>query len=48
MRLIAETIKSVPPIKGRPWEERVVLGVWAVSIPKKHTNLSTDESRPNT
>lgn len=30
MRLIAETVASVKP--SRPWESRVVLGVWAVSL----------------
>jgi Glycerophosphoryl diester phosphodiesterase family len=32
MRLIGETISSVPPSKDRPWNERVVLGIWAVRI----------------
>lgn len=30
MRLIAETLAEVKPTK--PWEERVVLGCWAVSL----------------
>lgn len=30
MRLIAETISSVKP--SRPWNERIVLGCWAVSL----------------
>ncbi|KAF4555835.1 Phosphatidylglycerol phospholipase C-like protein [Elsinoe fawcettii] len=30
MRLIAETIKSVPPPSSKPWKERVVLGCWAL------------------
>jgi len=29
MRLIASTIASVSPSPHRPWEERIVLGVWA-------------------
>ncbi|KAI8943183.1 hypothetical protein NX059_001212 [Plenodomus lindquistii] len=29
MRLIAETIESVPPSPSRPWHERIVLGCWA-------------------
>jgi len=29
MRLIAETIDQVPPSPGRPWHERLVLGIWA-------------------
>ncbi|MCJ1390577.1 hypothetical protein MMC18_003437 [Xylographa bjoerkii] len=30
MRLIGETIRSVPPNPQSPWNERVVLGCWAV------------------
>jgi len=29
MRLISETIRSVPPIPSRPWHNRIVLGCWA-------------------
>ncbi|TKX23490.1 phosphatidylglycerol phospholipase C [Elsinoe australis] len=29
MRLIAETIKSVPPPQSKSWKERIVLGCWA-------------------
>lgn len=29
MRLIADTIRSVPPSLLRPWQSRVVLGIWA-------------------
>ncbi|KKY17092.1 putative glycerophosphoryl diester phosphodiesterase [Diplodia seriata] len=29
MRLISETIASVPPAPSRPWNQRVVLGIWA-------------------
>jgi hypothetical protein len=36
MRLIAETIESVQLTQGPPWEERVVLGIWAVSPPKQY------------
>lgn len=32
MRLIAETIRSVPPSHRRPWEDRLVLGCWAVRM----------------
>ncbi|KAF9637815.1 Glycerophosphoryl diester phosphodiesterase [Lasiodiplodia theobromae] len=31
MRLIAETIASVPPSPSRPWNQRVVLGIWAAN-----------------
>ncbi|KAF2452938.1 Tubulin/FtsZ, GTPase domain-containing protein [Lineolata rhizophorae] len=31
MRLIAATIAQVPPAKGRPWAERILLGCWAAS-----------------
>lgn len=33
MRLIAETIQSVSPAEKRAWNERVVLGIWAVGSP---------------
>lgn len=33
MRLIGETIRQVRSIKNRPWNQRVVLGIWAVSLP---------------
>jgi len=44
MRLIAETIRKVTPSKNRPWNKRIVLGCWAVSIPTlevtaQHTNV---------
>ncbi|OJD34307.1 glycerophosphoryl diester phosphodiesterase [Diplodia corticola] len=29
MRLISETIASVPPAPSRPWNQRIVLGIWA-------------------
>lgn len=29
MRLIAETIESVPPHSSKPWNQRIVLGCWA-------------------
>jgi tubulin gamma len=29
MRLISETIQSVPPSPSRPWQSRIVLGCWA-------------------
>lgn len=29
MRLIAETIRSVSPSPSRPWQSRIVLGIWA-------------------
>lgn len=29
MRIIAETIKKIQPTKGRPWHDRIVLGIWA-------------------
>lgn len=29
MRLIANTIDSVPSTTGRPWHDRIILGVWA-------------------
>lgn len=29
MRLIGETIRSVPPSPQRPWHNRIVLGCWA-------------------
>ncbi|KAF2628376.1 tubulin-domain-containing protein [Macroventuria anomochaeta] len=29
MRLISETIRSVPPSPSKPWESRIVLGCWA-------------------
>jgi hypothetical protein len=29
MRLIGDTIRSVPPSPTRPWQDRIVLGVWA-------------------
>lgn len=29
MRLIAQTIDSVPPSKSRTWRERILLGIWA-------------------
>lgn len=29
MHLISETIKSVQPSSSRPWQSRIVLGVWA-------------------
>lgn len=29
MRLISETIRSVPPSPTRPWQSRIVLGCWA-------------------
>jgi hypothetical protein len=29
MRLIGETIRSVPPSASRPWQSRIVLGCWA-------------------
>lgn len=32
MRLIAQTIKSVPPSPSRPWSDRLVLGVWAAKF----------------
>jgi glycerophosphoryl diester phosphodiesterase len=31
MRLIGETIQSVKPSPSRPWNERIVLGIWSVS-----------------
>jgi len=31
MRLIAETIKSVPP-GARPWNDRILLGIWAAKF----------------
>lgn len=34
MRLIAETLAEVTP--SRVWKERVILGVWAVSLPLFH------------
>lgn len=30
MRLIGETIHEIPPHPGKPWNQRVVLGCWAV------------------
>jgi hypothetical protein len=40
MRLIAETISQVPASKTRPWEERIVLGIWATKyLPLCHTYL---------
>ena len=32
MRLIADTIKSVPPSRTRPWTDRIVLGIWAAKF----------------
>ena len=32
MRLIAATIKSVPPSHARPWSDRIVLGIWAAKF----------------
>ncbi|KAL9136865.1 MAG: hypothetical protein Q9175_001938 [Cornicularia normoerica] len=32
MRLIAETIRSVPPNTLKPWNQRLVLGCWAVKF----------------
>ena len=32
MRLIAETIKSVPENPSRSWDNRIVLGIWAVKF----------------
>ncbi|KAH7555507.1 hypothetical protein BM1_07130 [Bipolaris maydis] len=29
MRLIGDTIRSVPPLPSRPWQSRIVLGCWA-------------------
>ncbi|KAH6625443.1 Tubulin/FtsZ, GTPase domain-containing protein [Boeremia exigua] len=29
MRLISETIRSVPPSPAKPWQSRIVLGCWA-------------------
>jgi hypothetical protein len=29
MRLIGDTIRSVPPSPNRPWQNRIVLGIWA-------------------
>jgi tubulin gamma len=29
MRLIGDTIRSVPPSPSRPWQKRIVLGCWA-------------------
>lgn len=29
MRLIGDTIRSVPPSPDRPWQNRIVLGIWA-------------------
>ena len=29
MRLISETIRSVPPSPSKPWQSRIVLGCWA-------------------
>lgn len=29
MRLIGDTIRSVPPLPNRPWHNRIVLGCWA-------------------
>jgi hypothetical protein len=32
MRLISETIQKVAPAESRPWEDRIVLGCWAVGF----------------
>lgn len=32
MRLVAETIKQVPAHPQKPWNQRVVLGCWAVRM----------------
>jgi glycerophosphoryl diester phosphodiesterase len=38
MRLIAATLASVPPSPGRPWKDRIVLGIWAT----KYLSLCED------
>ncbi|KAL8650395.1 MAG: hypothetical protein Q9210_003849 [Variospora velana] len=32
MRIIAETIKNIPPHPDRPWHRRIVLGCWAAKF----------------
>jgi hypothetical protein len=32
MRLIGDTIRSVPPSPSRPWHKRIVLGCWAAKF----------------
>jgi len=32
MRLIAETISSIPPSPHKPWNQRIVLGCWAAKF----------------
>jgi len=56
MRLIAQTVQSVPPNPTRPWNERIVLGCWATkylplcakylpSFPITHIGFSRAYSR---
>jgi len=56
IRLIAETIASVPPSPTRPWKSRVVLGCWATkylgvvfkylaNYPISHIGFSTSYAR---
>lgn len=42
MRLIAKTIREVPP-SYRPWNQRIVLGCWAVRVDR--CNLGYDRGR---
>lgn len=39
MCLIGETIRSVAPSANRAWKDRVVLGVWAVSISRNLSHM---------
>lgn len=56
MRLIGETIRSVRPAPNRPWQNRIVLGIWAAKylplcsnyvpgFPISHIGFSTTVAR---
>jgi len=47
MRLMAATVANVPPAPGTRWEDRIVLGCWAVRTPAAAPSLPPSHTQRN-